>query len=571
MNIRELLIKIGVNTGDSTGELDRVDKATERVKNGFAALNGVIAGLFAGGALMKLVDTAEGMQNLSSRMQAVTGSAEGAAAALAAIHASANETGIGIGDMGDTVARIIPAVQDFGMSAEDSVKIATNLTAALKQNGASAAEAGAVVTQFSQALGSGVLQGDELRSIMEGAPNLYRDMAKAMHVSIGEFKKMSSQGKITSAWLADFMLKNDKYRQQLKDMPKGIDFAWNTIKNDVSTAIGEMNEKGKVLASIGTLILSKWENLKDWVSEFVTASGGLANVVQNIKQVLTPLAALLGILLAFKAVAMLTSPIGIILSLATAIGVLYNDYMTWKEGGEALIDWDKWEPAIQKALAACDWLITKFKEWTGETNNAKAAIEAIGMAIGAVFAAKTAAMIANIATSLAGVTNAAANAGGAVGRLGTAIGALGRGLGIVGAVGGLAYAYADAINENSGRKSQLSDNGLYYEDSWVGNMVKGRLPWDFGGNKDAAGQSSVDMMGIPRLAAGNTPTNASNTTNVTNTDSSSHTYNVTIQAPEGANGAQLAEQFHSRITDLERQNNKGGFDPHLLEMTHGAK
>lgn len=50
--------------------------------------------------------------------------------------------------------------------------------------------------------------------------------------------------------------------------------------------------------------------------------------------------------------AFLLSPIGIILSLTAAIGLLYDDYMTWKEGGKSLIDWKQWQPDIEKAIAA---------------------------------------------------------------------------------------------------------------------------------------------------------------------------------------------------------------------------
>ncbi|MCP9270237.1 lytic transglycosylase [Xenorhabdus sp. XENO-1] len=48
----------------------------------------------------------------------------------------------------------------------------------------------------------------------------------------------------------------------------------------------------------------------------------------------------------------LASPIGIIMALAAALFLLYDDYKTWKEGGESLIDWSEWEPAINYALNA---------------------------------------------------------------------------------------------------------------------------------------------------------------------------------------------------------------------------
>lgn len=57
--------------------------------------------------------------------------------------------------------------------------------------------------------------------------------------------------------------------------------------------------------------------------------------------------------------AMLASPITWVLALAGALLLLYDDYKTWKEGGKSLIDWDKWEPAINFALTAIE------KLWTG--------------------------------------------------------------------------------------------------------------------------------------------------------------------------------------------------------------
>lgn len=68
-----------------------------------------------------------------------------------------------------------------------------------------------------------------------------------------------------------------------------------------------------------------------------------------------------GLLVAWRLLnaAMLASPITWVLALAGALLLLYDDYKTWKEGGKSLIDWDKWEPAINFALTAIE------KLWTG--------------------------------------------------------------------------------------------------------------------------------------------------------------------------------------------------------------
>lgn len=47
----------------------------------------------------------------------------------------------------------------------------------------------------------------------------------------------------------------------------------------------------------------------------------------------------------------LASPIGIVLALAAAIALLWDDYQTWKRGGESLLDWEKWAGGIETAIS----------------------------------------------------------------------------------------------------------------------------------------------------------------------------------------------------------------------------
>ncbi|EMW7738297.1 transglycosylase SLT domain-containing protein [Yersinia enterocolitica] len=70
-----------------------------------------------------------------------------------------------------------------------------------------------------------------------------------------------------------------------------------------------------------------------------------------------------GLLLAWRLLntAFLTSPVGIVLSLGAAIFALYDDYKTWKEGGNSLIDWGQWEQEINAALKGMDDLTKSIK------------------------------------------------------------------------------------------------------------------------------------------------------------------------------------------------------------------
>jgi hypothetical protein len=67
--------------------------------------------------------------------------------------------------------------------------------------------------------------------------------------------------------------------------------------------------------------------------------------------------------------AFLMSPIGIITALGLAILALYDDYKTWKEGGQSLIDWKEWEPDIKAAQKGIENFANSVKDLAKEVAN----------------------------------------------------------------------------------------------------------------------------------------------------------------------------------------------------------
>lgn len=82
------------------------------------------------------------------------------------------------------------------------------------------------------------------------------------------------------------------------------------------------------------------------------------------------------------------SPIGLITGLIVALGLLWEDYKTWKEGGNSLIVWEKWQPAIDKAKDAITWLrdhLLELKDGVGGWQNA---LEILGTFIAGVWVSR---------------------------------------------------------------------------------------------------------------------------------------------------------------------------------------
>jgi tape measure domain-containing protein len=98
--------------------------------------------------------------------------------------------------------------------------------------------------QLSQAIGSGRLAGDEFRSVSEQIPGVLIPIAKEMGVTVGELKKLGSEGKITSDVLirslsGSFALNKEKIKQLLAEQPAAKFKAFSNAVSDLAVAVGD--------------------------------------------------------------------------------------------------------------------------------------------------------------------------------------------------------------------------------------------------------------------------------------------------------------------------------------------
>ncbi|ENQ9595480.1 lytic transglycosylase domain-containing protein [Enterobacter hormaechei] len=113
--------------------------------------------------------------------------------------------------------------------------------------------------------------------------------------------------------------------------------------------------------------------------------------------------------------AFLKSPIGLITTLILAIGLLYDDYQTWKEGGKSLIDWSKWQPEIEQAKKVFKWLRDKFLELKDNLGGWK---NTLTILFGFLAGAKLVSMLTGIGRLVAGFMGLGKAIGGSIGGLG---------------------------------------------------------------------------------------------------------------------------------------------------------
>lgn len=152
----------------------------------------------------------------------------------------ANKVGVTTDDFIQSAARLRTLAPEVATNYGDAAKFTKLLDMNMISTGASTQEASSAMRQITQALGKGIVNGDELNSIMENSPQIARMLAKHLNASVGDLKQLGKEGKISGQALYDTVLENaDAIEKQFAAMPVTADRAWNSIKNTIGARSAE--------------------------------------------------------------------------------------------------------------------------------------------------------------------------------------------------------------------------------------------------------------------------------------------------------------------------------------------
>lgn len=213
--------------------------------------------------------------------------------ALEATHKAANGIGIPIKDMVECASRLVQLAPKTIPDYKTSLKFSTLLQKNLIATGASGAETASVMRQVTQALGKGIVNGDELNSIMENSPMIAQMLAKHLNIDVGKLKEMGKEGKISGDALRDAIFENaDKINKQFAMMPITADRAFTAIKNDWQMAANQTATKisealGHGLASISSsgAIAALANSLKGIIPLATSVGNAIANIFNKLAPV----------------------------------------------------------------------------------------------------------------------------------------------------------------------------------------------------------------------------------------------------------------------------------------------
>ncbi len=208
-----------IGMGGSLGSVGSVFTGVSAVAGGLTTAMVALgaAAATSAGAIAKAGDEATATL---ARLASSTGSVAQATQVYEQLFKLSQQTGVAVAESAGAFSRFSVAAKEIGGTNAQVLQLVAGIQKAGIVAGTSAAEAAASVQQLGQALASGTLQGDELRSLLENMPQLAQKLAQELGVSIGRLREMGSEGKLSAETVFPALLRaTEKIGAEFEKMP----------------------------------------------------------------------------------------------------------------------------------------------------------------------------------------------------------------------------------------------------------------------------------------------------------------------------------------------------------------
>ena len=243
-------------------ELAKTGNKAEEAAGGLGKIGTVLAGFATLSFAKSLLDTADAMQSINSQVRQVTSSETEYLSVQRQLLEVANNTRASLESTSSLYVSTSRALKDYGYTQQEILQFTEATNNAMTIGGVQAEQQAAALLQLSQALGSGVLQGDEFKSIAEAAPILLDTIAEYMGKSRAEIKKLGSEGELT----ADVLFKaisgaSEKFGEQAAKMPMTMGQALTVFSNNWQSMISRLLNDSGAMSGIASIIKMIADNL----------------------------------------------------------------------------------------------------------------------------------------------------------------------------------------------------------------------------------------------------------------------------------------------------------------------
>lgn len=246
----DVLDAMGKNARNASSGIDKLDGSGRKASGTMDVLKSSLSGVASaisvaliidyGKAFLTVADNVTQLQARISRLSADTAEAKATFSALAMI---ASNTGASLQDTQNLWEKLTSSLKATGVTNSQILFLTDTLQKIGRVGGSSAEEMAGALRQFGQSIDGGIVRAEEFNSIVESMPELARQIAAGMGVSMGQLRQEMLAGKVTSeAALNAIAKQSGVVNQEFNKLPRTLEQANNSLNVSLSLLVDKMNE-----------------------------------------------------------------------------------------------------------------------------------------------------------------------------------------------------------------------------------------------------------------------------------------------------------------------------------------
>ncbi|WP_368542371.1 tape measure protein [Enterobacter soli] len=245
---------------------DKTSSSAGFLKTGLTAIASAIAVSQVVEYGKRFLEAADAMSQMQARIERLTGSAAAATQTMQGLMRISSETGGSLQDTAKLWETLSTALRDTGATNGQIIQLTETLQKIGRIGGSSSEEMANALRQFGQSISSGTVRAEEFNSILEQMPELARQIAAGMGVSIGELRQLMLDGKLTA------------------------EDALNAIQKQTGSVNAEFEKLPRTLSQANTALTNSFLSMIDSVNQATGASSGMVTVIDSLAAALDRLA-----------------------------------------------------------------------------------------------------------------------------------------------------------------------------------------------------------------------------------------------------------------------------------------
>jgi tape measure domain-containing protein len=278
-------------------QVNNTNRSVKQLETAFAGLGVAVAGMNALNIAKDFFATANAADAAQRRIKLVSQGLDDYRIVLQVAQNASTKFGLSQTQASQAIADIYTRLRPVGYSLSAINAIYEGFNTAVKLSGVEAGAASAAFLQLSQGLGSGTLQGDELRSVLEQMPSIAQAIAKEMDINVGSIKKFGSEGKITSDVIVRAL---DRIRtegagklaealntpqQKIIDLQNAMETFKTVVASDVAPAvIGGIEQITEAVKRATRFVINLREGFSLLAKAFNGVGAGIGNINSRLDQ-----------------------------------------------------------------------------------------------------------------------------------------------------------------------------------------------------------------------------------------------------------------------------------------------